>query len=211
VQRHLGSPARRASGCLSAPESADPALVDFIAASWVLKSTNLMNKVENPVVARPQLGPPELLAAVRRLARTGGVPETSSLRGLLPTGTSKRWYEPLFAEEGLDAWLLWWSCGGDIDLHDHGGASGAIYVLDGSLVETSGTPRSHRLRVRTIQAGGSIAFGPDHVHDIVNSGAVPAVSLHVYGPRLEAMTYYRIDERSGRLLRDRSEPVDTLT
>ena len=170
-----------------------------------------MNKVENPSVAGPQLGPSELLAAVRRLARTSGVLKTSSLRGRVATDASKRWYEPLCAEEGLDAWLLWWSCGGDIDLHDHGGASGAIYVLEGSLVETSGTPHAHRLRVRTIWAGGSVAFGPDHVHDIVNSGAVPAVSLHVYGPRLEAMTYYRIDDRSGRLLRDRSEPVDALT
>src|SRR5213076_3472398 len=118
-----------------------------------------MNKVENPEVAGPQLGPSELLAAVRRLARTSGVLETSSLRGRVATDASKRWYEPLCAEEGLDAWLLWWSCGGDIDLHDHGGASGAIYVLEGSLVETSGTPHAHRLRVRTIQAGGSVAFG----------------------------------------------------
>ena len=84
-------------------------------------------------------------------------------------------------------------------------------MLEGSLVETSGTPRSRRLRLRTIHAGESVAFGPDHVHDIVNSGAVPAVSLHVYGPRLEAMTYYRIDEESGRLLPDRLEPVETLT
>ncbi len=162
------------------------------------------------MVARPQLGPSELLTAVRRVARTLAGPEDGRFHCPVTTGAGKRWFEPLVAEEGLDAWLLGWSCGGDIDLHDHGGASGAIYVLDGSLVETSGTPRSHRLRVRTIRAGESIAFGPDHVHDIVNSGAVPAVSLHVYGPRLEAMTYYRVDDRSGRLVRDRSEPVDTL-
>ncbi|HWC39672.1 MAG TPA: cysteine dioxygenase family protein [Acidimicrobiales bacterium] len=169
-----------------------------------------MNKVENPPSARSELGLSELLAVVRRLGQSRALVEESLIRRSVFTGTTKRWYEPLFDQEGVDAWLLGWPCGGDIDLHDHGGASGAIYVLQGSLVETSGTPRARRLRQRTVQAGQSIAFGPDHVHDIVNRGAVPAVSLHVYGPRLEAMTYYRIDERSRRLIPDRVEPVESV-
>jgi hypothetical protein len=46
------------------------------------------------------------------------------------------------------------------------------------------------------------------VHDVVNVCPQPAVSLHVYGPRLDAMTYYRVDERSGRLVPDRTQRVD---
>jgi hypothetical protein len=34
--------------------------------------------------------------------------------------------------------------------------------------------------------------GPDHIHRIVNAATRPAVSLHVYGPALRAMTRYRI-------------------
>lgn len=172
-------------------------------------STSLMNKVGNPSVGSV-LGPPELLAAVRRLARTRAVAEGGLLRGAIAPSASKRWYEPLFAGDGLDAWLLWWSCGGDIDLHDHGGASGAICVLEGSLVETRGSRRARRLRQRTLEAGASIAFGPDYVHDIVNAGTEPALSLHVYGPRLEAMTYYRTDDQSGKLLPHRLERVEPI-
>jgi hypothetical protein len=42
--------------------------------------------------------------------------------------------------------------------------------------------------------GGSISFGGHHVHDIVNGGAVPAISVHVYAPRLTSMTYYQLTE-----------------
>jgi hypothetical protein len=48
------------------------------------------------------------------------------------------------------------------------------------------------------------------VHDVVNTAAEPAVSLHVYGPRLEAMTYYRIDDQSGRLIPDRLERLEPI-
>jgi hypothetical protein len=37
-----------------------------------------------------------------------------------------------------------------------------------------------------------VKFGCSHVHDIVNLGSTPAISVHVYGPRLTAMTYYRL-------------------
>jgi hypothetical protein len=48
------------------------------------------------------------------------------------------------------------------------------------------------------------------VHDIVNAGTEPALSLHVYGPRLEAMTYYRTDDQSGKLLPHRLERVEPI-
>jgi hypothetical protein len=155
-----------------------------------------------------QLDGSELLAAVRVLATstllTG---DAGSLATLRSRTRATRAYTPVRAV-GLDAWLLWWSPEGEIDLHDHGGASGAIYVLEGRLLETHATRSGGRLRLRTLEAGGSIAFGPDHVHDIINPGPEPALSLHAYGPRLETMTYYRVDARSGRLVPDRSERVE---
>jgi hypothetical protein len=81
-------------------------------------------------------------------------------------------------------------------------------VLEGSLLETWGTRNGRRLRERRLGAGQSIAFGPDYVHDVINTSVEPAVSLHVYGPRLDAMTYYYLDDRTGRLLADRSELVE---
>src|ERR1700722_15710177 len=50
------------------------------------------------------------------------------------------------------------------------------------------------LRTSTIESGGTLRFGGRHVHDIVNAGDTPAISVHVYAPRLTSMTYYRIIE-----------------
>jgi hypothetical protein len=162
-------------------------------------------------IADVELGPSELLAAVRALARSGALADGSLLRRPLASGpATKRWYEPLSAG-GLDAWLIWWSRGGEIDLHDHGGAAGAVYVLEGSLLETHGTTPGGRLQRRTLTADSSIAFGADYVHDVINVDPQPAVSVHVYGPRLDAMTYYRVDGPSGRLVPGRTERVDPVT
>lgn len=46
-----------------------------------------------------------------------------------------------------------------------------------------GTRQVHR-------RGGARAFGPDHVHRVVNEGPDPAVSLHVYSPRLQVQHDY---------------------
>jgi len=43
-----------------------------------------------------------------------------------------------------------------------------------------------------LPAGASTAFEAPHIHDLVNLGAVPAISVHAYAPRLTAMTHYDI-------------------
>jgi predicted metal-dependent enzyme (double-stranded beta helix superfamily) len=161
-------------------------------------------------IGESQPGLSELLAAVRALARSSAVAEGGRLRRPVPSRpATKRWYQPLCAGE-LDAWVIWWARGGEVDLHDHGGAAGAVYVLEGTLLETHGTSRGGRLQQRALHADSSIVFGSDYVHDVVNVCPQPAVSLHVYGPRLDAMTYYRVDERSGRLVPDRTQRVDHI-
>jgi hypothetical protein len=48
-----------------------------------------------------------------------------------------------------------------------------------------------------LPASASVTFDRSHIHEIVNLGSGPAVSVHVYAPRLTAMTYY--DFRDGIL------------
>jgi predicted metal-dependent enzyme (double-stranded beta helix superfamily) len=104
-----------------------------------------------------------------------------------------RWYQRLAAEESHEAWLLTWLPGQHTDLHDHGQASGAMLVLSGALEEQvaarAGEPL---LRARPMRAGDGHAFGPHHVHRVLNLGTEPAVSLHVYSPALTAMTRYQV-------------------
>jgi len=103
----------------------------------------------------------------------------------------------MVASDDVEAWVIAWPPGGAIELHDHGGSSGAVVVAVGELLETSIVPQpsgSVAPRTNTIRAGGFIQFAQHHVHDIINVGEVPAISVHVYAPPLTTMTYYRIDE-----------------
>jgi hypothetical protein len=69
-----------------------------------------------------------------------------------------------------------------------------IFLLRGKLVETYGVlSRRTRLRQRVIGPGYGLAFGADHVHDLVNNSPATATSLHVYSPHLSHMTYYSPD------------------
>jgi hypothetical protein len=109
--------------------------------------------------------------------------------------SGERWYVPLLEGPDFEAWLLGWPVGQGIELHDHGSSSGALVVVEGTLLETY-VPASDwlrpgvRLRHRRLPEGASVAFGPDHIHDVVNGGARQALSIHVYSPRLRAMTFY---------------------
>jgi predicted metal-dependent enzyme (double-stranded beta helix superfamily) len=111
-----------------------------------------------------------------------------------------RWFMCLSDEDDVQVWLLTWLPGQATDLHDHGGASGAIAVVKGSVLERvvtetpeDGLTESHQ----TLSAGGGRSFGPHHVHRIVNNGSEPAVTVHVYSPSLLSMTRYEVAD--GRL------------
>ncbi|MQA14133.1 MAG: cysteine dioxygenase [Pseudonocardiaceae bacterium] len=84
-------------------------------------------------------------------------------------------------------WLLSWLPGQGTGVHDHGPASGAFAVAAGTLTEhvagssRAGTPRQ-------LDAGRARAFGPHYVHELANTGTIPAVSVHVYTPEPFAMS-----------------------
>ena len=118
----------------------------------------------------------------------------------------ERWYEPLLRTDVYEAWLMGWPQDHGIELHDHGESAGAFAIVAGSLTETyldRGRPLSpRRLRQRRWNAGEAVAFGSDHVHDLINVRATPALSVHVYSPPLAAMTYYgsRLDVGAAALV-----------
>jgi predicted metal-dependent enzyme (double-stranded beta helix superfamily) len=109
--------------------------------------------------------------------------------------TGRRW-ELLAASDTFEAWVIGWPPGGTIALHDHGDSAGAVVVAGGELVETLVAEEvggSVTTTTRRMAAGTSWTMASRHVHDVVNDGAVPAVSVHVYAPRLTSMTHYRLD------------------
>ncbi|MGY1624569.1 cysteine dioxygenase [Geodermatophilus sp. SYSU D00965] len=118
--------------------------------------------------------------------------------------------DPGFAADALDpalhadlaeaqVWLLSWLPGQGTDLHDHGGSSGAFAVVRGTLAEEVGAlPEA-----RQLASGRVRPFGPHHVHRVTNRAPEPAVSVHVYSPRLTVMNTYRADR--GGLIRTGTE------
>jgi hypothetical protein len=133
------------------------------------------------------LSPAALLGVARELAS-----ERDRWLALVEHRPDERWFARVAADEDLDVWLIGWDSFQGVELHDHGGASGVLYVVDGMLQETStasGGPG--RMTEHTLPAGTARAFGADHVHRVVNPSVEPATSLHLYSPPLEAMAFSR--------------------
>ena len=95
----------------------------------------------------------------------------------------------LVATAAYEVWLLGWTPGQGVELHDHGGSSAALQVVEGELLEvrweSPGRPSHHRLPTG---AGRVVPSGT--VHDVLNVKAAKATSLHAYSPPLSSMTYY---------------------
>jgi len=102
------------------------------------------------------------------------------------------WSRLLERGDGPEVWLLCWLPGQRTPLHDHGVASGAFAVAAGTLTERA-VPGGGPVQVtRRLESGRVRAFGPHYVHQVINDGTVPAVSVHVYDPGLSVMNTYRM-------------------
>jgi predicted metal-dependent enzyme (double-stranded beta helix superfamily) len=116
-------------------------------------------------------------------------------RPLVDYRPDTRWYRLLERTAGHEVWLLSWLPGQGTELHDHGPASGAFAVAAGALTERVIAGRKSGAPVevtRTLEAGRSRVFGPHYIHQVTNTGTVPAVSVHVYTPGLTIMNTYRL-------------------
>jgi hypothetical protein len=120
-------------------------------------------------------------------------PTWEAMTGAVP---DERAYRLLVSSLHLEAWLICWPPGGRLELHDHGGASGALEVVSGSLRETYLTPGATRPRTRNLAAGDGVAFDGDYLHDVINRDQVLATSVHVYGAATRSMSFYRLHPSS---------------
>ncbi|WP_374969330.1 cysteine dioxygenase family protein [Terrabacter sp. BE26] len=152
-------------------------------------------QAEGPRQARAAV---DLAATARRLAG-----ERTLWAGLVDFDPISRHYARIAAESHHEAWLLTWLPGQGTDWHDHGQSAGSFVVLQGQLTERVATP-SHldgapqvEKEASRLRAGQQRTFGPSYVHHVSNVGPDPAISLHVYAPRLTVMTTYAVN--SGRL------------
>jgi hypothetical protein len=129
--------------------------------------------------------PHELRALVERTAASSAA-WTHSVRFDL----NERFYSRLHHDSSVEVWLICWDIGQDTLLHDHGGSVGAFAVARGSLLEDFGAVHRTGLTTRRHEAGDSVGFGVDYLHNLVNVSTEPTVSIHAYSPPLRAMNFY---------------------
>ena len=132
---------------------------------------------------------PDLLPALRDLAADPTLPDL-----IQPDLYERRWVEVPVGPD-LQAWLISWPGGTATGWHDHGAVvSGAFATIAGRLTEYTWHSGPY---VRTLGPGQDRTFPAGHLHDVRNLARTPALSLHVYTPRLTTMSRYRLE--GGRL------------
>ncbi|MFD4526365.1 cysteine dioxygenase [Streptomyces sp. NPDC058470] len=136
--------------------------------------------LEVPHLLQPPPEHPSTVAEFAGLARSIAA-DRSQWEHLVRYDATSRWYHRLSTGPGYEVWLLSWVPGQGSGLHDHGGSSGVLTVLDGTLTE-----RTER-GTRALGTRSQRVFAPGYVHEVVNDSLEPAVSLHVYYPGLTEM------------------------
>jgi len=142
-----------------------------------------------PLQHEPIAPRPEWLAAIA--SGLAGAPDLWRRR--VRHDPEHRTHSLLLATPVYDVWLLGWSPGQGIPMHDHGGSAGAIAVAEGRLVEVHAEgdgDTDATLATRVLEPGGTVTFGRRHRHGVSNLHDGPATSIHVYSPPLALMTYY---------------------
>jgi hypothetical protein len=133
------------------------------------------------------LSPAELEEVARGIAARPALWEP-----LVRVDAERRRYELVYEDERMDAWVLSWMPDQGTGFHDH-------YISSVGLCVAAGTVREDRLRYggddirRTLSSGDARAGGPGYIHRVRHVSGEPAVTIHVYSPRLDWVGQYRID------------------
>ncbi len=105
----------------------------------------------------------------------------------------QRRYELVYEDERMDAWILSWMPGQGTGFHDHYVSGVGLCVASGSVREDlmvyGGPPES-----RVLRAGDARRGGPGYIHRVTHDEGLPAVTVHVYSPRLDWVGQYRLEE-----------------
>jgi predicted metal-dependent enzyme (double-stranded beta helix superfamily) len=106
-----------------------------------------------------------------------------------------RRYELVYEDDRMDAWILSWMPGQGTGFHDH-------YISGVGLCVASGCVREDLMvygaehQSRQLRAGESRQGGPGYIHRVSHDEGAPAVTVHVYSPRLDWVGQYRLDENA---------------
>jgi predicted metal-dependent enzyme (double-stranded beta helix superfamily) len=122
-----------------------------------------------------------------------------SERGL--ADPTERFCELLELSADFEVWAIHWPGHAMLQLHDHGSASGALWVVEGTLEEAIPDGRTSRRRVIGRSHGTSFTSG--HLHEVSNPTSDVTTSVHVYSPPIDRMTFFTFPGQ--RIVPERTE------
>ncbi len=132
---------------------------------------------------------------------------------LVRVDPDQRRYELLYEDEQVDAWVLSWMPGQGTGFHDHYISGVGICVAAGGVREDLLVYGHDDLELH-LRAGDSRQGGPGYIHRVRHEAGEPAVTIHIYSPRLDWVGQYRLDEETGIVRREvrpgRNELTDQL-
>jgi predicted metal-dependent enzyme (double-stranded beta helix superfamily) len=134
------------------------------------------------------LSPDELEGVAAGLAA-----RTDIWEPLVHGNPDRRCYELVYEDDRMDAWILSWMPGQGTGFHDHYISGVGLCVAQGCVREDmmvyGSEPQSRLLREGATRQGG-----PGYIHRVNHDVGTPAVTVHVYSPRLDWVGQYRLAE-----------------
>ena len=94
----------------------------------------------------------------------------------------------------MDAWILSWMPGQGTGFHDHYISGVGLCVASGCRARGPDGVRQPSTSPGSCGAGDTRQGGPGYIHRVSHDEGTPAVTVHVYSPRLDWVGQYRLAE-----------------
>jgi len=121
------------------------------------------------------------------------VERTDLWEPLVQVDAEQRRYELIYEDERMDAWVLSWMPGQGTGFHDHYISGVGIAVAAGGVREDLLVYHGDDVELH-LHAGDSRQGGPGYIHRVRHALGEPAVTIHVYSPRLDWVGQYRLGD-----------------
>ena len=105
----------------------------------------------------------------------------------------RRRYELVYEDEWVDAWVLSWMPGQGTGFHDHYVSGVGVAVAAGTVREDLMVYGGDHLPLH-LKAGDTRQGGPGYIHRVTHESGEPAVTIHIYSPRLDWVGQYRLGD-----------------
>ena len=112
---------------------------------------------------------------------------------LVRVDADQRRYELLYEDDDVDAWVLSWMPGQGTGFHDHYISGVGVCVAAGGVREDLLVYGGDDVELH-LRPGDSRRGGPGYIHRVRHELGEPAVTIHVYSPRLDWVGQYRLGE-----------------